>query len=151
MDSAHVLLDHQDHHFSTREERQRNKVLRDDARRQLHKQLSRPSGAGTVIVAKEDKATLAHLARHAPFIVKADEELVMSPYFGYYPPGSNSPEVVIIAQDEEVLQDAAKWPVWQRTRAPRRAKVEIKAVDGKGLAMMAAKNIEKGEVIHTER
>lgn len=77
-------------------------------------------------------------------------------YFGYFPPGSKAPETVIIHPSLDVLKAAANWPAWktQQNASPSAATVpafEVVSIPGKGLGMVAKRDIVMGELIHKER
>lgn len=63
--------------------------------------------------------------------------------------------MVIIDQNIDVIVNAASWKIW--TEAPPVVSAgdllpfEVKAVEGKGMAMIAARDIKLGELIHKER
>lgn len=88
-----------------------------------------------------------------PLILLADHRIDDAPYFGYFPPNSAIPEMVIIDQDLKTIEDAASWTVWTASCDTTGVDpvFEIKGVEGKGMAMIACRDIAKGELIHKER
>lgn len=90
-----------------------------------------------------------------PLILLADHRVEGAPYFGYFPPNKAVPEMVIIDRDSKRLEEAASWEVWksstsalERNESPS---FVIQAVKGKGMAMIAARDIKMGELIHKEK
>lgn len=90
-----------------------------------------------------------------PLILLADHRIQDAPYFGYFPPNKAVPEMVIIDQDLERIEDAAKWEVWKNacfaTQGHEDPCCVLKVLEGKGIAMIASRNIRMGELIHKER
>lgn len=91
----------------------------------------------------------------SPLILLADSRIEDSPYFGYFPPNSRTPEMVIIHQDLESIEQAANWEIWKKPALKQKEKIElafeIKPSEGKGMAMIARRDIAMGELIHAER
>lgn len=90
----------------------------------------------------------------SPLILLSDT-LPQSTYFGYFPPGSSKPEMVLIHNDLEKVKAAANWPVWKRkgsiTVSAQDTKIKIVPIEGKGLGMVATRAIRAGELIYQER
>ena len=77
-------------------------------------------------------------------------------YFGYYPAASKEPTMVYIDQDlermQKLLERSSKWepPVFAALSEEERCFV-IKDCPGKGLGMVAKRDIAKGQLICSER
>jgi len=90
-----------------------------------------------------------------PLILLADYRIDDAPYFGYFPPNKAIPEMVIIDQELKTIENAALWEVWKGVQSGYKADFNpsfvIKAVESKGMAMVAARDIKMGELICKER
>lgn len=91
----------------------------------------------------------------SPLILLADHRMDASPYFGYFPPKSEEPEMVIICQDMETLEEIAAWKIWSEPAcvdvSPAEWAFTVRSQPGKGMAMFASRDIKMGELIHGER
>lgn len=146
---------------------------------------TRPAADRTAVVASIDKkskvtqdassrckpVTKDQLSKSKPISINYDTTIVIqdnplillsnnipgSPYFGYFPPGSAEPELVLVHNGLETVKRAANWPVWKTTSQSayvldqKSDTFKIVPVEGKGFGMVAARTIRAGELICQER
>ena len=101
----------------------------------------------------DEDRTVVHQEEN-PFILQSDYRFD-SPYFAYLPPSAEpgEAELVFIDDNVDVAEASADWPVWKQPRqddsSPK--SFTISAIPGKGLGMIATRDIRKGELICSER
>jgi hypothetical protein len=114
----------------------------------------RPTKAGTFIKPIDDRTSLV---QKDPLILLSDQIQPKSPYFGFFPPGSDSPELVLIDHSLDFIKDAAQWPIWKSDNAWKlnndtaEALFDIMPMKGKGKGMVAKCDIKMGEMIARKR
>jgi hypothetical protein len=91
-----------------------------------------------------------------PLILISDHRLDEPCYFGYFPPGETPSQMVIIDSVVEKIEAAADWPAWKNEKGAanngaREWPFQVKAVEGRGMAMIAARDVPAGELICKER
>lgn len=105
-----------------------------------------------LITVKRDQTVIW---QERPLILLSDLRINKAPFFGYFPPNSPKPEMVIIDQYIQTIVRAASWKLWadvpSTTFEPALRSFNLKSVEAKGMAMVAARNIKMGELIHKER
>jgi hypothetical protein len=117
----------------------------------------RPADAGSLITARSDRSGKI---QSNPLILIADQlfpsALGLSPYFGYFPPNSSAPELVLIDHSLEFIKAAARNEAFKAYTLhlpdeEREPCFAIVPVEGKGLGMVATRDINRGELIYRER
>lgn len=101
------------------------------------------------------KADYTIVEEISPLILLADHRMDASPYFGYFPPKKEEPEMVIICHDVATLEEIASWKIWSAPACvdvpPAERAFTVRSQPGKGMAMFASRDIKMGELIHRER
>jgi hypothetical protein len=116
--------------------------------------LFRPIKAGTSIDSEWD---VTALVKKDPLIMGSDYRWLPTPYFGFFPPCSQAPEMVIIDHCVEFIRKAASWPVWKGMEASKtdsridNVPFNLAPIEGKGLGLIAKQEIKAGELIVKER
>lgn len=94
------------------------------------------------------------------FILQADHRNDSSPFFGYFPlrqcagPGDNGHSMVLIHSNVGKIEDLMQSDVWKATLpdVPENERCFlVESRDGKGMAMIARRDIDAGELIFKER
>lgn len=97
------------------------------------------------------------IVQEKPLILQSDKHNPRSSYFGYFPPNSKEPELVLIDNDLNKIRNAANWSAWKTSKSAgivkiqNEAKIKIVPIEGKGLGMVATGPIYAGELIYQER
>ena len=115
---------------------------------------SRTSETVSVPVKVKNDCTVVY--EENPLILISDHRLEEPCYYGYFPPGKTPPQMVIIDSAVEKIEAAVEWPVWKNengaaSNGVTKGLYQVKAVEGRGMAMIAARDVQAGELICKER